>query len=150
MKVTHPIPNGSDDTHTLQADLDSGACVRLNDNYKITAPLVVKAPARLEGDPGASILYRGGTTDRPAVTCVGQGAKVSQLTIWCQYHCRGVRFEKCWYDHIAAGLRIYDARQLTLDLEDCYNGNMTDVRLFNSRGPAFRARHSNSVFWELS
>lgn len=148
MNIIQIPETGGDNTQALQDALAAGACVRLNGDYYTAEPLVCQTPAKIEGDPIGRIFYKGPQTDDYVLTVKGQGAWLRGVTVWCEYRSRGIKFESDWYTDIGQSVRVYRARQLALDLVDCWAGNMRDFQAVQCRGVGMRTYRCNSTSYD--
>lgn len=148
MKIITLEPSGTDDTAAVQAALDEQACVRLNGLYRICRPLAMTAPTKLEGDPVGTLFYTGPPNDTPLLSVAGSGAWLRRVSLWCDGKCRGLRVARDWYADILQSVRVYDSLRLGVELVDCWNGLVSDLRLLRPRGPALRASRCNSTRWD--
>lgn len=148
MNVFPLQPTGTDDTTALLGAMAERVCLRLNGDYYTTSPLVVRTPGKLEGDPIGRIFYKGPLTDEPLITVIGQGAWLRRITAWCEWRCRGIKFAQDWYTEIGESVRVYRARQLPLDLVDCWYGHIRDFMAVQCRGIGMRTYRCNSANYD--
>jgi len=142
--------SGMKDAQTVQAALDGGGLVVLSGPYWIDKPLTYGSaakPAQLSGKGPTSIYYVGPLIESAAINVAGTGSSLRNLSLFCGYKSRGVRCQVT-SSNVASDLRIREARQIALDMHDCWGGNLRDIQIWGCHGTALRAYRCNAARYE--
>jgi hypothetical protein len=109
----------------------------------------MQANSWLRCDSGVAIVsYNGPPISVACLNATGTASTIQNIHLYCNRKCRGIRFDGATYATIASNVRIYDAVEVALDVNDCWGGNMRDVVVFGCDGIAIRTRRCNSVHYD--
>lgn len=158
------------DTEALQtalssandAESDGKKTIFINGDFVVNDVLAVGLMVRLVGMPFATITYAGSTVTTYLVTVTGTlwpsdnpaymhafetGSCVQNIRLICDYKCRGLKYEKCFYSKgpIASNVQIEKARQLALDVIDCWGSVLEDVSINYCKGISVHTNSCNST-----
>ena len=140
-------PSGGDDTKALQevfAD-DAIRVVGLSGNYNTSEPLVMRGKSLFVA-PQTMLTYRGKQTDDYLLSFYGafNAGTLSNLGLYCDHKCRGALFSYCTHNRVVDGLLVTRARQVAVDVVDCWGSSFQNVSILKSHGIGLRTHRCNS------
>ena len=158
--ITPVKSSGADDTQAIQRAIDMASasaegCVLLSGEYQITQPLQVGVSgadgcARIASQSGAVLSFTGNKVDDYAIRFCGKTespvTRLENISVRCNYRCRGVLLSGQTYGSIARNVLIWHPRQVGMDVIDCWGSSLENIFVdFCYTGTPFRFYRFNAA-----
>lgn len=155
-RITRPLFVGYD--FAKRPDPELRLVSDFGPSTKNTRPGGLKQWVLLQGTGKVSIDYQGPETDKYMLYFVGEGRRrgfdcITNLNFLCNYRCRGLLVYNVTYQCAISGLRIFQSRQVGLELLKSWGSRVEGIHIEHGRGIAVRAWGFNSSWghnWHIS